>query len=63
MAGPGQIPGRYNLIIEDKYDTFDHQIPVEEEPNPAATDDDTRTTVKTNTTDQSGGDQSASTDD
>jgi uncharacterized membrane protein len=39
-----------------------HQIPVEEEPNPA-TDDDTRTTVTTNTTDQSGGDQSASTDD
>ncbi|WP_336022447.1 hypothetical protein [Halobellus salinisoli] len=29
MAGPGQIPGRYNLVIEGKYDTFDHQIPVE----------------------------------
>jgi uncharacterized membrane protein len=40
-----------------------HNIPVEEEPNPAATDGDTRATVKTNTTDQSGGDQSASTDD
>lgn len=30
MAGPGQIPGRYNLIVEGKYDTFDHQMPVEE---------------------------------
>ena len=30
MAGPGQIPGRYNLIIEGTYDTFDHQIPVED---------------------------------
>ncbi len=28
MAGPGQIPGRYNLVIEDTYDTFEHQIPV-----------------------------------
>jgi uncharacterized membrane protein len=32
-----------------------HQIPVEEE-NPARTDDDTRTTVKTNSTEQSGTD-------
>jgi len=30
MAGPGQIPGRYNIVIEGEYDTFDHQIPVEE---------------------------------
>lgn len=30
MAGPGQIPGRYNIIIKGKYDTFDHQIPVED---------------------------------
>lgn len=30
MAGPGQIPGRYNLIIEGEYETFDHQMPVEE---------------------------------
>ena len=30
MAGPGQIPGRYNLIIEGEYDAFDHQIPVQE---------------------------------
>lgn len=30
MAGPGQIPGRYNIVIEEKYDTFNHQIPVKE---------------------------------
>ena len=30
MAGPGQIPGRYNIIIEGEHDVFDHQIPVEE---------------------------------
>jgi hypothetical protein len=30
MAGPGQIPGRYNLVIKDKYETFEHQIPVKE---------------------------------
>jgi hypothetical protein len=30
MAGPGQIPGRYNLVLEGAYETFDHQIPVEE---------------------------------
>jgi len=30
MAGPGQIPGRYNLIIDGEYDAFDHQMPVEE---------------------------------
>ncbi|MFC7165361.1 hypothetical protein [Halospeciosus flavus] len=30
MAGPGQIPGRYNIVIEGEYDTFDHQIPVRE---------------------------------
>jgi len=30
MAGPGRIPGRYNLVIDGHYDTFDHQIPVEE---------------------------------
>lgn len=30
MAGPGRIPGRYNLIIQGTYDAFDHQIPVEE---------------------------------
>lgn len=30
MAGPGQIPGRYNLVIEGAYETFEHQIPVDE---------------------------------
>jgi len=30
MAGPGQIPGRYNIVVEDSYDTFDHRIPIEE---------------------------------
>ncbi|QLH83006.1 hypothetical protein [Halosimplex pelagicum] len=30
MAGPGQIPGRYNLVIEGEHDEFDHQIPVDE---------------------------------
>ena len=30
MAGPGRIPGRYNLIIEESYDAFDHQMPVDE---------------------------------
>lgn len=30
MAGPGQIPGRYNIVVKHAYDTFDHQIPVEE---------------------------------
>jgi hypothetical protein len=29
MAGPGQIPSRYNIIIEGAYETFDHQIPVD----------------------------------
>lgn len=30
MAGPGQIPGVYNIVIEGDYDTFDHQVPVSE---------------------------------
>lgn len=30
MAGPGRIPGRYNLVVEGTYDTFEHQMPVEE---------------------------------
>ena len=29
MAGPGRIPGQYNLVIRDSYETFEHQIPVE----------------------------------
>ena len=30
MAGPGQIPGRYNLAIEGAHETFDHRMPIEE---------------------------------
>lgn len=30
MAGPGQIPGQYNIVIEGAYETFKHQIPVKE---------------------------------
>lgn len=30
MAGPGQIPGQYNIVIDGAHETFDHQIPVEE---------------------------------
>lgn len=30
MVAPGQIPGRYNIIIQDAYDTFERQIPVED---------------------------------
>lgn len=30
MAGPGQIPGRYNIIVKGEYEVFDHQMPVEE---------------------------------
>jgi len=30
MAGLGRIPGQYNLIIRESYQTFEHQIPVEE---------------------------------
>jgi hypothetical protein len=30
MAGPGQIPGCYNLIVEGSYESFDHQMPIED---------------------------------
>jgi len=30
MAGPGRIPGQYNIILDGEYDTFDHQMPIEE---------------------------------
>ncbi len=30
MAGPGRIPGRYNLVVEGAYEPFDHRMPVEE---------------------------------
>ncbi len=29
MAGPGQIPGRYNIIVAGNYETFDHQMPID----------------------------------
>lgn len=28
MAGPGRIPGRYNIVVRDEHELFDHQIPV-----------------------------------
>lgn len=30
MAGPGQIPGRYNIVIDEEYPTFDHRVPVDD---------------------------------
>jgi len=30
MTGPGRIPGQYDIILDGEYDTFDHQMPVEE---------------------------------
>lgn len=30
MAGPGRIPGRYNVVIEGEYETFDHRVPIED---------------------------------
>lgn len=30
MAGPGQIPGRYNIVVKEEHETFDHQMPVTE---------------------------------
>ena len=30
MAGPGRIPGRYNIIVAGEHETFDHQMPIEE---------------------------------
>ncbi|MDB9233787.1 hypothetical protein [Halorubrum ezzemoulense] len=30
MTGPGRIPGQYNIILDGEYDTFDHQMPIEE---------------------------------
>ena len=29
MAGPGRIPGQYNIVVEGAYEAFDHQIPVD----------------------------------
>lgn len=39
MAGPGQIPGRYNVVVKGAYDAFDHQMPVEEFVQRLANDD------------------------
>jgi hypothetical protein len=30
MPKKGAIPGRYNLVNSEEYDTFDHQVPTEE---------------------------------
>jgi hypothetical protein len=30
MVKPGKLAGRYNLVVADAYDLFDHQVPVEE---------------------------------
>jgi len=30
MPQPGQLPGRYNIVIADEYDLFDHRVPVDE---------------------------------
>lgn len=39
MAGPGQIPGQYNIVVAGEYETFDHQMPVEEFLNRLKNDD------------------------
>ena len=30
MPDPGQLPGEYNIIVEDECDLFDHRVPVKE---------------------------------
>ncbi|WP_318569906.1 hypothetical protein [Salinigranum marinum] len=30
MPDPGQLPGEYNIVVEDEYDLFDHRVPIEE---------------------------------
>lgn len=30
MASEGAIPGRYNIVLSDEYETFDRQVPVDE---------------------------------
>ena len=30
MVDPGQISGRYNIIVEGAYEVFDHRMPIEE---------------------------------
>jgi hypothetical protein len=30
MVRPGQIPGRYNIVVASEYDTFDRREPIED---------------------------------
>jgi hypothetical protein len=30
MPTAGQLTGRYNIVVKDEYDLFDHRVPVEE---------------------------------
>jgi hypothetical protein len=30
MVDPGKLAGRYNLVVADAYDLFDHRVPVHE---------------------------------
>lgn len=30
MVEHGKLPGEYNIVVEDEYDLFDHQVPIEE---------------------------------
>lgn len=30
MPTAGQLPGRYNIVVEDEYEIFDHRVPVDE---------------------------------
>jgi hypothetical protein len=30
MPDPGQLPGEYNIVVEDEYDLFDHRVPIKE---------------------------------
>jgi hypothetical protein len=30
MVDPGELAGRYNLVVADSYDLFDHRVPVSE---------------------------------
>ena len=30
MPDPGKLPGRYNIVVANEYDLFDHRVPIEE---------------------------------
>ena len=30
MPAPGKLPGRYNIVVADEYDLFDHRVPLDE---------------------------------